>query len=51
MIEYEREKAIKEYLGSSTFASVKDLARILNVSDATIRRDMRCETGDARYEI
>ena len=40
MIEYEREKAIKEYLGSSTFASVKDLARILNVSDATIRRDI-----------
>ena len=40
MIEYEREKAITEYLESSTFASVRDLAKILNVSDATVRRDI-----------
>ena len=40
MIEYEREQTIKKYLENSTFASVRDLAKILNVSDATIRRDI-----------
>tara|TARA_B100000925_G_scaffold273832_1_gene238818 strand:- start:171 stop:953 length:783 start_codon:yes stop_codon:yes gene_type:complete len=40
MFEYEREETIKKYLENSTFASVRDLAKILNVSDATIRRDI-----------
>ena len=34
------EQTIKKYLENSTFASVRDLAKILKVSDATIRRDI-----------
>lgn len=40
MNEYERERAITEYLKDNTFASVRDLRQILSASDATIRRDI-----------
>jgi DeoR family ulaG and ulaABCDEF operon transcriptional repressor len=40
MIESERQRLILEYLESRQFATVKDLTGILDVSPATIRRDM-----------